>query len=475
MEASKTMTGDRLDKSLEGAKTLDTDIDLITKSLSRPYFRTILRKLIEENPQNARLICDYILDEQTEINLKDSTKEGKIKVLVWLSNFHSGKDFDEITKQDILQYLNNLRKPVNEDPTQRWIGSYNGRQAVFLKFFKWLHHRNEPDYRKRNIPECMRGIKKLNRKEKTPYKSSDIWNSKEHSIFLKYCPSKRDKCYHAMAIDMSARPSEILNIKIKDIKFYVTEDNKQYAEVRIVDGKTGPRTVPLIDSLPYVKEWIAEHPQGSNQDSWLFISLSTTSRYTKFTYEGLATKYEYYKKKFFPSLLNNNNVSESDKSFLRNLLLKPWNLYVLRHSALTDKSQYLPEAILRSHAGWSMSSKMPQIYLHLSGESSKILLQKRGIIKKEDAEASSILLSKQCPNCNESNKNDSRFCIKCKMVLSYNSYNEVRNEDKQKIDRLENDIKSLKEGLNELFSYIRQYPNLATIKPAVLLSQIDKH
>lgn len=224
-----------------------------------------------------------------------------------------------------------------------------------------------------------------------------------------------------------------------------------------------------------MKEWVAEHPQGSNQDSWLFVSLSTTSRYTKFTYEGLATKYEYYKKKFFPSLLNNNNIPESDKSFIRNLLLKPWNLYVLRHSALTDKSQYLPEAILRSHAGWSMSSKMPQIYLHLSGESSKILLQKRGIIKKEDAEASSILLAKQCPNCNESNKNDSRFCIKCKMVLSYNSYNEVRNEDKQKIDRLENDIKSLKEGLNELFSYIRQYPNLATIKPAVLLSQIDNH
>jgi len=30
----------------------------------------------------------------------------------------------------------------------------------------------------------MQGIKKLNRKEKTPYRSSDIWNSKEHSLFL---------------------------------------------------------------------------------------------------------------------------------------------------------------------------------------------------------------------------------------------------------------------------------------------------
>jgi hypothetical protein len=197
-------------------KELENDIDLITKSLSRPYFNSALKKLARENPNNARLICDYILTEQTEFNIKESTKEGKIKVLVWLSNFHNGKDFIDITKQDILKYLNNLRKSSEDDPSHKWIGSYNGRQAVFLKFFKWLYHSNEPDYRKRNIPYCMQGIKKLNRKEKTPYRSSDIWNAKEHSLFLKYCPNKRDRRYHAMAIDMSARPHEILNIRTKD-------------------------------------------------------------------------------------------------------------------------------------------------------------------------------------------------------------------------------------------------------------------
>jgi hypothetical protein len=87
-----------------------------------------------------------------------------------------------MSKQDILEYLTSLRKPLNEDPSHRWIGSYNGRQAVFLKFFKWLYYREESDFRKRDIPECVQGIKKLNRKEKTPYKSSDIWNSREHAF-----------------------------------------------------------------------------------------------------------------------------------------------------------------------------------------------------------------------------------------------------------------------------------------------------
>ncbi|MGN6560350.1 MAG: hypothetical protein ACTHJ2_07480, partial [Candidatus Nitrosocosmicus sp.] len=56
---------------------LANDIDLITKSLSRPYFNSALKKLAKDNPNNAQIICDYIITEQTEFNIKESTKEGK--------------------------------------------------------------------------------------------------------------------------------------------------------------------------------------------------------------------------------------------------------------------------------------------------------------------------------------------------------------------------------------------------------------
>jgi integrase len=61
---------------------------------------------------------------------------------------------------------------------------------------------------------------------------------------------------------MSARPHEILNLKFDDIKCSVTGEGIHYAEVRITQGKTGLRTVPLIDSLPYLKEWLKEHSVG---------------------------------------------------------------------------------------------------------------------------------------------------------------------------------------------------------------------
>jgi len=156
---------------------------------------------LKSNPLNAKTIIDYIIAEQTEINIKDLTKEGKIKTLVWLSNFHRNtKTFTELTKQDILEYLNSLRKSSDEDPSNKWIGTYNGRQILLLKFFKWLYNPDE-DYRKRLTPMCMQGIRKLARKEKTSYKPSYIWETRDHVIFLKIlsfqerqvlsCPRKR--------------------------------------------------------------------------------------------------------------------------------------------------------------------------------------------------------------------------------------------------------------------------------------------
>ena len=72
------------------ANELYQKINSIT-TYQRPYIRTILNKLIETSQDNANLICDYIINKQNTFNIKESTKEGKIKVLVWLSNHFQDK------------------------------------------------------------------------------------------------------------------------------------------------------------------------------------------------------------------------------------------------------------------------------------------------------------------------------------------------------------------------------------------------
>ena len=51
-------------------------------------------------------------------------------------------------------------------------------------------------------------------------------------IFIKYYPSTRDRCYYAMARDMSGHPHEILNLKTHKIVFERLKMEKHYAEVQ---------------------------------------------------------------------------------------------------------------------------------------------------------------------------------------------------------------------------------------------------
>ena len=73
------------------------------------------------------------------------------------------------------------------------------------------------DFKSRQIPECIMGIKVLSRKEVSPYKPLDLGMQRDNEVSLRYCPSKRDKAFHSMAMDTSAGPHELLNWKIKDI------------------------------------------------------------------------------------------------------------------------------------------------------------------------------------------------------------------------------------------------------------------
>jgi len=161
-------------------KELEGKIDSVTRYNSKPYFGQALKRLAAINPENAGVICDYISAEQTDINIKESTKEGKIKVLIWLSNYLANKSFHQITKQDVLSYLNSLRKPVSEDPNHKWIGSYNTRQMIFNKFFRWLYNPDTSNPKERVTPPCIQGIKKLPRLEMSPYTPSSLWKAIAH-------------------------------------------------------------------------------------------------------------------------------------------------------------------------------------------------------------------------------------------------------------------------------------------------------
>src|SRR5919198_4068511 len=94
----------------------DTDYDkkfkLVTFGL-RNYCTTLLKKL---STQNASTIVDYLQALNTEVNPSLSYKANQVKNLTYLSLFCKQKSFVEITRDDILAYLDTIKRPEESDP-----------------------------------------------------------------------------------------------------------------------------------------------------------------------------------------------------------------------------------------------------------------------------------------------------------------------------------------------------------------------
>jgi integrase/recombinase XerD len=382
---------------------------------------------------NAFTIIDYITVMKTETNYTNHYGNDTIGVLCRFSKYHNNRPFKEVSRNDIINFLDSLRKTETQDPLHKWIGTYNVYRMYLFRFFKWLHSPDlEPS--KRAKPSVIENIPTLKRREKSIYKPSDLWTQQDDLLFLKYCPSKRDKCYHAISRDSSARPNEILKLKIRDVVFKKI-GTSQYAEA-VVNGKTGTRSIPLINSIPYLKDYLDhEHPQDKNRNAPLICGIGKKlGRHINPT--RIRQIYDEYKNDIFPKMLESPEVLPEDKPRIIELLKKPWNPYIRRHSALTEKAQILKDPILKMHAGWSQSSQMHLKYEHWFGnESNKSLLEAYGLV--DHGIQIDQLRSKQCPQCNEPNKPDARFCAntKCRMVLSYDAWEEtLQQQDQQKLN-----------------------------------------
>jgi integrase len=151
----------------------------------------------------------------TEINPSIMYRANQLQILYYLSEFYHNQKLFKMTRADVVEYLDSLRKSEESDPYHKWKGTYNLRRIFIKRSFKWLYYPNvEPN--NRPIPEVIFNIPQLKRKEQSTIKPSDLWTAEDDTLFLKYCDNKRDKAYHPIARDSSCRPSEILGLRIRD-------------------------------------------------------------------------------------------------------------------------------------------------------------------------------------------------------------------------------------------------------------------
>ena len=118
----------------------DRKIGLVTEGLQLQHANR-LRALSAID--DVRTIVNFILSMKTESNLSDNHRINYLNCLCRLSQFHGKtktktKIFKDMSREDVLQFLDSFRKPENVDPLHKWIGTYNLYRTLLVYFFKWL-------------------------------------------------------------------------------------------------------------------------------------------------------------------------------------------------------------------------------------------------------------------------------------------------------------------------------------------------
>jgi hypothetical protein len=122
-EGEKIEVQERVESDVIAKYSSNNDLSLFDNKVAlaveglHPFYEKMLRERISK--ENALVISEYINSLRREINVSIGHRKTSIDTLVALAIFHSNeKDFKEMTREDILLYLDSLGKPESSDPLE---------------------------------------------------------------------------------------------------------------------------------------------------------------------------------------------------------------------------------------------------------------------------------------------------------------------------------------------------------------------
>lgn len=246
------------------------------------------------------------------------------------------KDFGECNREDIQRLMAGIEQGTDAERTK-----YDYKKML-KRFYKWLLGEDEI------YPPQVRWIK-CTLKNHHKMLPEDILTEEEIRRLIVASESMRDKALISMLYEGGFRIGEALPLRTKHIEF-----NSKYVRVTVPqEGKTGVRGVLLVNSTPYIANWIAHHPDRDNPEAYVWVSMGKKPR--RLSYNSVRT--------MIIDLARKTNIR------------KRVNPHSFRHARATHLAKILTESQMKQYLGWTQGSKMAAVYVHLSGRDvdSKIL------------------------------------------------------------------------------------------------------
>lgn len=322
--------------------------------------------------QNLRLICDLM-----------------------------GKNLDTLTKADAEDFLAKVNRREGWSPHTR-----RDYMRNFKQFFLWFeeedHRLNNGDEQgrqdARKFYQYVRKISTAHPRKVLDY-ATTLTDEDCRVLLEKGCQDDLERALVAILHETGCRVGELLGMRLRDI-----ERKDRHALIR-VNGKTGERRVPVLQSIPYLERWLPNHPARKNPNALLWVSTHNGHRGEPLRHLGV--------------------VKLLQRVMARSGVKKRCNPHWFRHSRATILAPKYGEQVLCKVMGWELGSKQVRTYVHLGARQvEEAFLKTNGLAEPEHEES-----KMQFCVCGAVNEPGKRYCGRCGNALSVGTM--VEDEQKK--------------------------------------------
>ena len=347
---------------------------------------------IEESEEilerNKELILDYkqdqVLNGLSPATLLRNTQRLKIVAQ------EAEKSFDEMDKSDVKGLIVWVH---DQDYTEETVDTY---KTVIKAFWSWLK-----DAGRDETPAEVKWIQLSNGNGNGDTLPKDLLTKGDIENQVDAAKNPRDKAFIYLLYESGARIGELIDLTVGDI-----EDRKHGKKITI-DGKTGARRLPLVESVPHLNNWLNKHP-NPEKDAPLWCKIQQGSADDQLGYRYIREK------------ILKKNMERAD-------IEKPSNPHHYRHSRASFLANEMTEAQLCEWFGWVQGSDVPSKYVHLSGRDiDNAYDQLHGLYEPDEEEQTPDVV--ECPRCQELNEPNAAFCMRCGFALDQETAAELEEQ-----------------------------------------------
>lgn len=369
----------------------------------------------EIHPENKDLIAEFKRDLRLEG--KSDARIQKVVSHLKIIGEEADVPFPEMDRDDVKGLVEWIHNRDIADTTQ---ADY---KKVIKQFWKWLDG-EDGDY-----PEAVDWITTTGPNDNGTL-PKDLLTRDDIDAMKAGCRNPRDRAFIALLYETGGRIGELIDLTVGDI-----EDHTHGRKV-VIDGKTGQRRLPLVESVPALNQWLNDHPDPKDSAP-LWCQLQDGSA---------QLSYKYLKDKLLERARDRAGID------------KPINPHHFRHSRATDLATEFTEAEMCEWFGWVQGSDVPGKYVHLSGRD---IDQKYGqlhglrSVEEEDQEEP----VQECPRCDELNETEDKFCGRCGQALDVDAAKEAEVVSEQAEEKVvEVDTETEAQIVQAVLADVRENP-----------------